>query len=50
MPVHINCAYTRLREQYVKMSSTSVQRMQKALELMNVKLTEVLSNIVGQYS
>lgn len=39
--------YTRMREQYVEMSSTSVQRMQKALELMNVKLTEVLSNIVG---
>ena len=40
--------YTRLREQYVEISSTSVQRMQKALELMNVKLSEVLSNIVGQ--
>ena len=39
--------YTRLREQYVDMSSTSVHRMQKALELMNVKLTEVLSNIAG---
>ena len=39
--------YTRLREQYVEMSSTSVHRMQKALELMNVKLTEVLSNIAG---
>lgn len=39
--------YTRLREQYVELSSTSVQRMQKALELMNVKLTEVLSNIAG---
>lgn len=39
--------YTRLREQYVDMSSTAVQRMQKALELMNVKLTEVLSSIVG---
>ncbi|WP_165157917.1 IS110 family transposase, partial [Parabacteroides sp. ZJ-118] len=39
--------YTRLREQYVEMSSTAVQRMQKSLELMNVKLTEVLSNIAG---
>lgn len=39
--------YTRLREQYVEMSATAVQRMQKSLELMNVKLTEVLSNIVG---
>lgn len=39
--------YTRLREQYVEMSSTAIQRMQKSLELMNVKLTEVLSNIVG---
>lgn len=39
--------YTRLREQYVEMSSTAVERMQKALELMNVKLTEVLSNIAG---
>lgn len=39
--------YTRLREQYVEMSSTAVQRMQKSLELMNVKLTDVLSNIVG---
>ena len=29
------------------MSSTAVQRMQKSLELKNVKLTEVLSNIVG---
>lgn len=40
--------YTRLREQYVGMSSTSEQRMQKALELMNIKLTEVLSDITGQ--
>lgn len=39
--------YTRLREQYVEMSSTAVQRMQKSLELMNVKLTEVLSNVAG---
>lgn len=39
--------YTRLREQYVEMSSTAIQRMQKSLELMNVKLAEVLSNIVG---
>ena len=40
--------FSRLREQYVEISSTSVQRMQKALELMNVKLTEVLSNIAGK--
>lgn len=39
--------YTRMREQYVEMSATSVQRMQKAMELMNIKLPEVLSNIVG---
>lgn len=39
--------FTRLREQYVESSATAVQRMQKSLELMNVKLTEVISNIVG---
>lgn len=39
--------YTRLREQYVEMSATAVQRMQKSMELMNIKLTEVLSNVVG---
>lgn len=39
--------YTRLRNQYVEMSSTAVQRMQNAMELMNIKLTEVLSNVVG---
>lgn len=39
--------YTRLREQYVEMSTTAVQRMQKAMEQMNIKLTEVISNVVG---
>ncbi|MCM1028632.1 MAG: transposase [Alloprevotella sp.] len=39
--------YTRMREQYVEMSATAVQRMQNAMELMNIKLTEVLSNVVG---
>ncbi|MCC8118160.1 MAG: IS110 family transposase [Bacteroidales bacterium] len=40
-------AYTRLREQYVEMSAVAVQRMQKAKELMNIKLTEVISNVAG---
>lgn len=39
--------YTRVREQYVDMSATAVQCMQKAMELMNIKLTEAISNIVG---
>lgn len=37
----------RQRANHVRLSAEHIQRMQKALELMNLKLTKVLSNIVG---
>lgn len=37
----------RQRGNHVRLSAEHIQRMQKALELMNLKLTKVLSNIVG---
>jgi transposase len=40
-------AYLRHRDNLVKCASDEVRRMQKALEQMNVKLTEVLSDITG---
>lgn len=40
--------YQRQREMQVKYAAQHVQHMQKALEQMNVKLTEVVSDIVGQ--
>lgn len=39
--------FTRLREQSVEESATSIQRMQKALINMNIRLDNVLSDISG---
>jgi len=41
-------AYMRQRERWVADAGRAVQHMQQALELMNVKLTEVVRNIVGK--
>lgn len=40
-------AYMRQRDALVLQAAQHIQHMQKALELMNVKLTEVLSDITG---
>lgn len=40
-------SYMRQREGLVIQASEHIQHMQKALELMNVKLTEVLSDVTG---
>jgi transposase len=40
-------AYSRQRQMLVRYAAGHVQHMQKALEQMNVKLTEVLSDITG---
>lgn len=40
-------AYWRQRQSLIQLSAMHVQHMQKALEQMNVKLTEVLSDITG---
>ncbi len=40
-------AYCRQRQMQVRYAAYHVQHMQKALEQMNVKLTEVVSNITG---
>jgi transposase len=40
-------AYWRLRQMQVRYAASHVQHMQKALEQMNVKLTEVVSDITG---
>jgi transposase len=40
-------AYCRLREMQIRYAAHHVQHMQKALEQMNIKLTEVVSNITG---
>jgi transposase len=40
--------YQRQRELLIRYAAQHVQHMQKALEEMNVKLTEVVSDIVGQ--
>jgi hypothetical protein len=39
--------YLRLRQDHLTMAASHVQHMQKALERMNVKLHDVLSNVVG---
>jgi transposase len=39
--------YHRQRQMQIRYAASHVQHMQKALELMNVKLTEVLSDIMG---
>jgi transposase len=40
-------SYVRLRDDNIKMGSQHVQHMQKALELMNIKLTNVITHITG---
>lgn len=39
--------YTRLRKDHIEMASTHIKHMQKALELMNIKLHNVISKING---
>ena len=39
--------YVRQRANLVRLSASHIQRMQKALELMNLKLTKVLKDITG---
>jgi transposase len=39
--------YQRLRQDHVQMGSTHIQHMQKALDRMNVKIHEVLSDLTG---
>ncbi len=39
--------YLRLRQDHLSMAASHVQHMQKALERMNVKLHDVISNLVG---
>lgn len=39
--------YVRQRANLVRLSAQHIQRLQKALELMNLKLTQVLGNITG---
>ena len=39
--------YVRLREDHVSMAASHVQHMQKALERMNVKLHDVISDLTG---
>jgi transposase len=41
-------SYLRQRSLLIEMASRAVQHMQKALEQMNLKLTEVVSDITGQ--
>jgi transposase len=40
--------YMRLRDNHIAQAASHVQQMQKALELMNVKVHDVLSDLVGQ--
>ena len=40
--------YSRQRDELVRQGGQHLQRMQKALELMNVKLTEIISDIGGE--
>jgi hypothetical protein len=39
--------YLRLRDDHIVMAASHVQHMQKALERMNLKLHDVISNVVG---
>jgi transposase len=39
--------YVRQRANFVRLSGQHIQRMQKALELMNLKLTKVLGDVTG---
>lgn len=40
--------YTRHRESLISITSDVIRRMQKCMELMNIKLTEVISDITGK--
>lgn len=40
--------YARQRDELIRQGGQHLQRMQKALELMNIKLTEVISDIGGE--
>jgi transposase len=40
-------SYVRQRDQWIEDASRAIQHMQKALEQMNLKLTEVVSDITG---
>ena len=40
-------SYVRQRANLVRLSGQHIQRMQKALELMNLKLTKVLGDVTG---
>ena len=44
---HTRRAYVRQRANLVRLGAQHVQRMQKALELMNLKLTTVLGDVTG---
>ncbi len=46
-PIRVLRSYQRHRASLVEDASRYIQRMQKALELMNVKLTEVISDVTG---
>ena len=46
-PIRVLRSYQRHRANLVEDASRYIQRMQKALEQMNVKLTEVLSDVTG---
>lgn len=49
-PAHIRQLqdYLRLRQDHLTLAASHVQHMQKALERMNVKLHDVISNLVGR--
>jgi len=40
--------YTRQRRNLITMNSDTVRRMQKALELMNIKIHTVIADILGK--
>ena len=48
-PDEIRCLrdYVRLRQDHVQMGSAHIQHMQKALDRMNIKIHEVLSDLMG---
>lgn len=48
-PEDIRCLqdYVRLRNDHISMAASHIQHMQKALERMNIKLHDVISNITG---
>jgi transposase len=46
-PIRVLRSYQRHRQSLVEDASRHIQRMQKALEQMNLKLTEVISDITG---